>query len=72
LQVQRRLAQRIAQATGDIPQNVNFAVKGTEALTFLREQGFRPELAETRGTLLSAAEVGEIAPPSTVFLRCQW
>ncbi len=63
-------AQRIAQATGDIPQNVNFAVKGTEALTFLREQGFRPELAETRGTLLSAAEVGEIAHLSTVFLRC--
>jgi hypothetical protein len=27
-------------------------------------------MAETRGTLLSAAEVGEIAHPSTVFLRC--
>jgi S1-C subfamily serine protease len=63
-------AQRIAQATGDIPQNVNFAVKGTEALAFLREQGMQPELAETHGTLLSAAEVGEIAHPSTIFLRC--
>jgi hypothetical protein len=32
-------AQRIAQRTGDIPQNVNFAVKGTEALGFLRRAG---------------------------------
>jgi S1-C subfamily serine protease len=63
-------AQRIAQATGDIPQNVNFAIKGTEALDFLRRNEVQPEIAETRGTELSAAEVGEIAHPSTLFLRC--
>lgn len=61
-------AQRIAQRTGDIPQNVNFAVKGSEALAFLRSQGITPNLAENppRG----AAEVGEIAHPSTLFMRC--
>jgi S1-C subfamily serine protease len=61
-------AQRIAQRTGDIPQNVNFAVKGSEALAFLRAQNVQPRLAETapRG----AAEVGEVAHPSTLFMRC--
>ena len=31
-------AQRISQVTGDLPQNVNFAVKGTEALDFLHRR----------------------------------
>lgn len=61
-------AQRIAQQTGDIPQNVNFAVKGTEALDFLRRHRVEPRLAD--GPPRSAAEVGEIAHPSVLFLRC--
>ncbi len=63
-------AQRIAQSTGDIPQNVNFAVQGREAIAFLQENGAAPELVRTEGPPRSAAEVGEIAHPSTVFLRC--
>jgi hypothetical protein len=62
-------AQRVAQATGDIPQNVNFAVKHTEAVDFMREHGVQPQLEET-GTLRSAAEIGEVAHASTLFLRC--
>ncbi|PWS39223.1 hypothetical protein DFH01_00025 [Falsiroseomonas bella] len=61
-------AQRIAQQTGDIPQNVNFAVKGTEALDFLRRNRVEPRLDD--GAQRSAAEVGEIAHPSVLFLRC--
>ena len=64
-------AQRIAQRTGDIPQNVNFAVKGTEALGFLRRAGVEPTLRESPAAELSAAEVGERAHPSTVFIRCE-
>lgn len=64
-------AQRVAQFTGDIPQNVNFAVKGTEALDFLRRAGVAPQVAESRGPERSAAEVGEAAHPSTVFIRCE-
>ena len=64
-------AQRIAQRTGDIPQNVNFAVKGTEALGFLRRAGVEPTLRESAPTELSAAEVGERAHASTVFIRCE-
>ena len=62
-------AQRVAQATGDIPQNVNFAVKHTEAMDFMREHGVQPLLQEG-GALRTAAEVGEVAHASTVFLRC--
>jgi S1-C subfamily serine protease len=62
-------AQRVAQATGDIPQNVNFAVKHTEAVDFMREHGVQPQL-EDAGTLRSAAEIGEVAHASTIFLRC--
>jgi len=61
-------AQRIAQRTGDIPQNVNFAVKGSEALAFLRGNGVEPTLGEQPQR--SAAEVGELAHPSTLFMRC--
>lgn len=62
-------AQRIAQATGDIPQNVNFAVKHTEAVDFMREHGVHPVL-EDGGPTRSPAEIGELAHASTVFLRC--
>ncbi|WP_255574863.1 S1 family peptidase [Caldovatus aquaticus] len=63
-------AQRVAQRTGDIPQNVNFAVKAEEAVKFLRRNGVEPRLADSAGPPRSAAEVGDVAHPSTVFLRC--
>ena len=63
-------AQRIAQQTGDIPQNVNFAVKHTEAVDFMREHGVQPQLEDPAGPLRAAAEIGEVAHASTVFLRC--
>lgn len=61
-------AQRVAQRTGDIPQNVNFAVKGSEAIEFLRRAGVQPRLAES--VMRDAASVGEIAHPSVIFIRC--
>ncbi len=64
-------AQRVAQRTGDIPQNVNFAVKGIEALAFLQRAGAEPRTAPSTGPERSAADVGEIAHRSTVFIRCE-
>ena len=64
-------AARIAQRTGDIPQNVNFAVKGTEAVEFLRRNGVTPVMRESPGAERNAAEVGEQVHPSTVFIRCE-
>ncbi|WP_376095055.1 S1C family serine protease [Roseomonas sp. CCTCC AB2023176] len=62
-------AQRVAQRTGDIPQNVNFAVKGSEALTFLRANGVTPRTAASTANR-NAAEVGDAVHPSVLFLRC--
>jgi serine protease Do len=35
----------VAQAIGDIPQNVNFAIKAEIAEIFLRSQGVEPRFA---------------------------
>ncbi len=64
-------AQRIARATGDIAQNINFAVKGEAAQVFLRRAGLNPQTAESTGPERGAADVGEIANRSTLFIRCE-
>jgi len=63
-------AGQIARQTGDIPQNVNFAVKHTEALAFLREQNVQVTQGAANDTPRAADAVGEVAHPSTLFLRC--
>jgi len=64
-------AMRIAQMTGgDIPQNVNFAIKGTEALRFLRDNGTAVETTASTGVDRRASEVGEVAHASTLFIQC--
>jgi hypothetical protein len=64
-------AQRVAQRTGDIAQNVNFAVKVEAAIPFLRRAGLEPRLVTSIGPERSAADVGEIAHRSTLFIRCE-
>lgn len=65
-------AGQVARRTGgDIAQNVNFAVRGDRALDFLRRAGIEPRMAESRGAERGAADVGELAHRSTVFLRCE-
>ncbi len=64
-------ALRIAQMTGgDIPQNVNFAIKGAEAVAFLRGAGVAPALAASTGAEMRASAVGEVANASTLFIQC--
>ena len=62
-------AKIVAEETGDIPQNVNFAVKGTIARDFLRAQGvaFRSAPSKDRR---SNADVGEIGRQVTVLVEC--
>ncbi|MCU0984522.1 MAG: serine protease [Acetobacteraceae bacterium] len=63
-------ALRVAERTGgDLPQNVNFAIHGRVAQEFLRANGVTPRTAPSSGSR-AAAEVGEIAHPSTILIEC--
>jgi hypothetical protein len=63
-------ATNVARFTGDIPQNVNFAIKAEVARTFLDSKGIAYRTARSEQQL-SPADVRDIARPSTVHIRCQ-
>lgn len=63
-------AMKIAGMTGDLPQNINFAIKADLARKFLSDNGIRPATAPSPETL-SAADVGERIKRVTVFVECQ-
>lgn len=63
-------ALRVAERTGgDLPQNVNFAIHARVAQEFLRANGVTPRTAPASGSR-AAADVGEIAHPSTILIEC--
>jgi S1-C subfamily serine protease len=63
-------AARVAEVTGDIPQNVNFAVKGTVARLFLEASG--QQVAETPSNAeLRTGDVSEQARGFTFQIECQ-
>ena len=59
----------VARYTGDIPQNVNFALKAEVARAFLDSKAIAYRTARSDQNL-SAADVGDIARPFTVQLEC--
>ena len=63
-------ATRIFQVLGDIPQNVNFAIKAEVVRTFLDSKGITYQTARSEGQL-SPADVGEMARPLTVQIECE-
>jgi lipoprotein NlpI len=63
-------AVRIARFTGDIPQNVNFALKAEVARTFLDSKRIAYQTARS-DKQLSPADVGDIARPFTVHIECE-
>ncbi|MFC7737513.1 S1C family serine protease [Roseomonas sp. GCM10028921] len=68
--VQSKLnAVNVAVASGDIPQNVNFAMKGSVALSFLQAHNVEP-LFERRGPELAQADVTAQAQKVTVRILC--
>ena len=60
---------KLAKATGAIPENINFAIKGGEAQAFLKAQGIEVETAPA-GAPLATAAVADRALETTVRLEC--
>jgi tetratricopeptide (TPR) repeat protein len=63
-------ALRVARFTGDIPENVNFALKAEVARTFLDSKRIAYQTART-DQKLSPADVGDIARAFTVYIECK-
>lgn len=62
-------AASIFAATGDLPQNVNFAINGQLATDFLNANGVPYELSASTATL-SPADIADVAKRYTVPLEC--
>jgi TPR repeat protein len=60
---------KIAKATGDIPQNINFAINGTVARTFLDSQSVEYEISAS-SKIVGTAEIGATAKKFTLLLEC--
>jgi S1-C subfamily serine protease len=63
-------ALRIAAVTGDIPQNVNFAINAATLTSFLDAQGVNYHISPPGPTPLSASDVGEAASRFTLAVEC--
>ena len=62
-------ALKVAKWTGDVPQNINFAIKGELAQVFLRAQSLKVPTAESAGQLASE-EVAARGRAFTVKVEC--
>jgi hypothetical protein len=62
-------ALKVAKVTGDIPQNINFAINGAVAKAFLDSHGVGYETAAS-GRKLESAEIGAAAKQFTFLLEC--
>ena len=63
-------AAKIAGVTGDIPQNVNFAIKGREIITFLTRRKIAP-IVRTASMRLTTEAVAASASSFTTQIVCQ-
>lgn len=62
-------ALRTALATGDLPQNVNFAIKASQARSFL--EASRVPVQTTEGKQHTTVELAERARQASVFIYCR-
>ncbi|WP_051539367.1 S1C family serine protease [Sulfitobacter sp. 20_GPM-1509m] len=62
-------AQRLAERIGDIPQNVNFAIRGGVAKRYLRMNGVR-HTEQSGAQVLSPVSLAETAKAFTTFIEC--
>jgi hypothetical protein len=62
-------AAQVARMTGDIPQNVNFAIKAEVVRAFLDSKGISYRAAKSDQEM-AAADIGDMARPFTAHIRC--
>lgn len=62
-------AQAVADAIGDIPQNVNFAIRGEIAKLFMFQHGVEPILG-TSDEVLAPVDLASLAKEFTGFIEC--
>ncbi len=60
---------KVARATGDLPQNVNFAIKAPVAVRFLEAQGIEVTVTPF-GRDLPRAELADYAKAISVRIDC--
>jgi serine protease Do len=63
-------AMKVAGALGDVPQNVNFAVRGEIAKMYLSQHGVDPQLG-TSDDPVEPTELAERSARFTVFVECR-
>lgn len=63
-------AEKIADLIGDIPQNVNFGVRGEIAKLFLFQNGIEPEIS-TQPNKIESVELARLVTTFTVFIKCK-
>jgi hypothetical protein len=61
---------KIFEIVGDIPQNVNFAIKAETARGFLSSNRIKFQMSPNLGRKLSPTDVGGMARPFTVRIEC--
>ena len=62
---------QMARTTGDITQNVNFAIHASVAKTFLDARGVQYAVATAPDKVLPTDEIGERARPLVAIVECQ-
>ncbi len=68
--VGRLNALKLAQQTGRLPQNVNFAISGATARAFLDAHEIRYKVARSTATL-SSVDIAALARGFTVSVECR-
>lgn len=63
-------AELVSDALGDVPQNVNFAVRGEIAKLFLSQNGVEPVIVQP-GEPMKPADLADHAKRFTVFVECR-
>ncbi len=63
-------AMRVNESIGDIPQNVNFAIRGEIAKLFMAQNNVAP-VTSARALRLEPEELAQVASKFTKFVECQ-